>query len=96
MKKQIMLDNNYNLFNNEMVDEITSAFLNNSPLKNNHLERVIIELIRYYNLNSLCNDISFENVTNCFGLYNYQTKKIYLFSNKVLMDLFKVINSNLR
>ena len=93
MKKQIMLDNNYNLFNNEMVDEITSAFLNNSPLKNNHLERVIIELIRYYNLNSLCNDISFENVTNCFGLYNYQTKKI-LINSKLLIDNLSKISSN--
>ena len=88
-----MLDNNYNLFNNEMVDEITSTFLSNFPLKNNYLERVIIDLIEHYNLKPLCGDISFENVTNCFGLYNYQTKKI-LINSKLLIDNLSKINSN--
>ena len=88
-----MLNNNYNLFNNEIVDEITSTFLNNYPLKDNSLERVIIDLIECYNLKSLCTDISFENVSNCFGLYNYNNKKILINSKSIIYNLSK-INTN--
>ena len=81
------------MFNNGIVDEITSTFLNNSPLKDNSLEKVIIDLIECYNLKSLCTDISFENVSNCFGLYNYKTKKILINSKSIIYNLSK-INTN--
>lgn len=68
----------YNLFGNEKAGELTSAFLNTSFFYCEDLMEIIINLLEMYHLSSLCNDISFDNVGDCFGFYNYSQKQLLI------------------
>lgn len=82
--------NNYNLFNVDKVDDLTSAFLRMKCYQSSILEKYIIELINYYSLESFCSSISFAESVNCFGLYNNKQKEILINYKKIIKHLEKV------
>lgn len=83
--------NNYNLFNNEKVDELASIFLEMKTIKTNDLENFIIKMIEYYNLELFCNKINFSNnENNIFGLYNFKQKEILINYKKIINCLSKI------
>lgn len=84
--------NNYNLFNNEKVDDLTSTFL---EMKNYHIdivEKFILELINYYELTDLCKDISFLCSNSCYlGMYSEKYRHLFI-NYKKIIDTFNKIS----
>lgn len=84
--------NNYNLFNNEKVNELTATFL---EIKNYHtsiVEKFILELINCYELNDLCKNISFL-CSNSFylGMYSERGKQLFI-NYKKIIEIFNQIS----
>ena len=83
--------NNYNLFNNEKVDDLTSTFL---EIKNYHpdiVEKFILELINFYELNDFCKDISFLCPNSCYlGMYSEKDKQLIINHKKIIETLNKI------
>lgn len=87
--------NNYNLFNNEKVDELTSTFLKMKYYNPDILEKYIIELLNHYNLNNYCNNVSFSNDKNYFlGLYNIRQKELLINYKMIIESLKKISEDN--
>lgn len=86
--------NNYNLFNNEKVDELTSTFLKIKNYHTNIVEKFISELINYYELNDLCKDISFPCSNNYYlGMYSTKYKQL-LINYKKIIEIFNRISTD--
>ncbi len=83
--------NNYNLFNSEKVDELTSTFLEINNYHIDIVEKFILELINYYKLNDLCNDISFLCSNSCYlGMYSAKYKQLLINYKKIIETFNKV------
>lgn len=83
--------NNYNLFNNEKVDKLTSVFLEIKSYHTNIIEKFILELINYYELNDLCKDISFLCSNSCYlGMYSEKYKQLLINYKKIIETFNKV------
>lgn len=84
--------NNYNLFNNEKVNDLTLTFL---EMKNYHIdivEKFILELINYYELTDLCKDISFLCSNSCYlGMYSEKYRQLFI-NYKKIIDTFNKIS----
>ena len=71
--------NNYNLFNNDKVDELISTFLETCNYRTDIVEKLILELINYYELNDLCNNISFLCPNSFYlGMYSERSKQLFI------------------
>ena len=83
--------NNYNLFNSEKVDELTSTFLEINNYHIDIVETFILELINYSKLNDLCNDISFLCSNSCYlGMYSAKYKQLLINYKKIIETFNKV------
>lgn len=87
--------NNYNLFNKEKVDELTSTFLEIGNYHTDIVEKFILELINYYELNDLCKNISFS-CSNSFylGMYSERDKQLFINYKKIIETFNKVSVDN--
>lgn len=89
------MQDKYNLFNNEKVDELTSTFLEKKSYESNTMEKFIAELIQYYDLMDFCTDISFCEYNNQYlGLYNFNQRKICINYKRIIELLKSVSNDN--
>ena len=83
--------NNYNLFNNDKVDELISTFLETCNYRTDIVEKFILELINYYELNDLCNNISFLCPNSFYlGMYSERSKQLFINYKRITETLKKV------
>lgn len=87
------MSGNYNLFNDEKVDDLTSTFLQKKYYSINEIEKYIIELLNYYNLKSFCSNISFSNNNYLLGSYSSKEKEL-LINYKKIIETFKKISDD--
>lgn len=88
-----MLDN-YNLFNNDKVDDLTSTFLGMECYKPKAMEEYIARIIEYYNLKMYCRSISFSDSNmHYLGSYSYKQREI-LINYKRIIGLLENLSTN--
>jgi len=82
---------NYNLFNDDKVDDLTSTFLEMKCCQPSTMEKYIIELINYYSLEMYCNNISFSDSNpHRLGLYNNKQKELLINYKEIIKCLEKI------
>lgn len=85
---------NYNLFNNEKVDELTSTFLEIKDYNTDIIEKFILKLLNYYELNDLCKDISFICSNSYYlGMYSKKRKQL-LINYKNIIKTFNKLSAD--
>lgn len=85
-----MLDN-YNLFNDDKVDDLTSTFLRKEYYSIDEIEKYIIELLNYYSLGFICSDIFFSSDISILGKYS-RNEKVLLINYKKIVETLKKIS----
>lgn len=87
--------NNYNLFNNDKVDELISNFLGIKEYHVDIIEKFILDLINYYGLNDLCEDIVFFNPDSLYlGMYSERRKQLFINYENIIETFSKVSIDN--
>lgn len=84
---------NYNLFNDKKVDELMSAFLKkNCDIST--IEKFIVELINYFNLEIFCSNISWSNNDCLLAAYSRKNKELIINYKKMFENFNKISNDD--
>lgn len=87
------MSDNYNLLNDEKVDALISTFLK-KKYNISIIEKFIIELINYFNLDTFCSDISLSNNDYLLGAYSKKNKKLFINYKKIIENINKISNDD--
>lgn len=82
---------NYNLFNDEKVDALMSTFLEKN-CDINTIEKFIIELMNYFNLEIFCSSISLSSNDYLLAAYSRKNKELIINYKKMLENFSKISN----